>query len=200
MPFCCVSAQLTVLQAQTAAADPSPGAQQETETLRQLLADVRQQLQQAQEERESLSERAQVSDMDRRELQAALDETREQAQRDVDELTQVCQQEACLLLHVASATLQHCTNRLCIQARHGQQHEATTSGTTMRQTQEGALRRAGAADPHAQRCCAVTCCSPDSAARRRSAWRPPPSAVKQCSQGAVMWCRHGMATWLSWRS
>ena len=120
--ICSVSCHVTVLQAQTAAADPSPEAQQESKSLQQLLADVQQQLQQAQAERESLSERAQVSDMDRRELQAALDDTREQARKDVEELAQVCQLEPCLLLYVVSVTLHHCTKLLCILARHGRQH------------------------------------------------------------------------------
>ena len=123
-------------QAQAAAADPSPGAQQERETLQQLLADTQQQLQQVQAERESLSERAQVSDMDRRELQAALDDTREQARKDVEELTQVCHMGPCLLLLVASVAWHHSTKHVCIQPRHGQQHEASTSGTTIRHAQE----------------------------------------------------------------
>ena len=109
-----MSALLTVLQAQTAAADPSPAAKQEAESLQQLLAEVRQQLQQAQLERESLSERAQVSDMDRRELQAALDDTQEQARKDVEELAQVCQEGPCLLLQVVSVAWHHCTKPLCI--------------------------------------------------------------------------------------
>lgn len=102
-----------VSQAQTAAAAPSPGAVQEAESLQQLLSDVQQQLQQAQVERESLSERAQASDIDRRQLQAALDDTREQARKDVEELTQVCQEGPCLLLHVVSVALHHCT-KLCV--------------------------------------------------------------------------------------
>ena len=56
-------------------------------------------------------------------------------------------------------------------------------------------------DPHEQHYCAVSCCSSqDLAVWRRLAWRPPPTSVKQCLQGAVMCCRHEMATWLSWRN
>ena len=109
-----------VLQAQTAAADPSPGAEQEVEALQQLLTDVQQQLQQAQDERESLSERAQVSDMDRRGAAGCTGRTPESRPGRMSRSSPRCARRglACLL-HVGSVALHDCTEPLCIQARYG---------------------------------------------------------------------------------